>query len=48
MDHSKFDDLKKELDGSVVAEKLIDDFEILSQFRALKEKLIPIFLMPHA
>ena len=36
MDHSKFDDLKKELDTNAVVEKLTNDFETLSHFRELK------------
>ena len=43
MDHSKFDGLKKEPDANVVIEKITDDFEILSQFRALKAELPPIY-----
>ena len=42
MDHSKFKDIENELDGRLVVNKLIDDFEILSQFRIIKEQIPPI------
>ena len=42
IDHSKFEDLKKRLDGNVVANKLTNDFEIRSHFKEIKVGLPPI------
>ena len=35
--------LEKELDGRKIVNKLIDNFEILSQFRIIKAQLPPVF-----
>ena len=42
MDHLKFEDLENDLDGRTIVNKLIDDFEILSQFSTIKAQLPPI------
>jgi hypothetical protein len=36
MDHSKFETLEENLKGATLVEHLITDFEILSQFKAVK------------
>ena len=42
IDHSKFEGLKKGLDGRSLVQRLSDDFEILIQFREIKIGLPPI------
>ena len=42
MDHSKFEGLKRGIDGNTLVEKLMDDFEILIQFKEIKAGLPPI------
>lgn len=42
MDHSKFQDLRKGLNGNAPMEKLTDEFEILTQFKEMKAWIPPI------
>ena len=42
MDHSKFEDLAKQLNGKVIIEKLTDDFEIFDQFLITQSNFPPL------
>jgi FtsZ-binding cell division protein ZapB len=39
MDHSKFEDLEEGLKGVTIVDKLMNDFEVLSQFRTIRSGL---------
>ena len=46
MDNSKFEDLKRGLDGRLLVERLSKDFEILIQFKEIKIGLPSISYTP--
>ena len=39
MDHSKFDNLEKEMTGKAIVDKLTEDFEILQKFLIIRRGL---------
>lgn len=42
MDHSKFEHIKKGLNGEVIINKLSDDLNILDKFQVIKSNLSPL------
>ena len=46
MDHSKFEDLEKNLKGEAIVNKLSDDFDILAQFKMIKSNYPPLSISP--
>ena len=46
IEHSKFEDLKKNLTGEAIVNKLPDDFDILAQFKMIKSNSPPLYISP--
>ncbi len=39
MNHSNFEDIQKNLKGEVIVNKLLDDYELVNKFKAVKMKI---------